>query len=141
MDTLDSLVAGCGGPRWGWTVSWDPDVERIKRDRTAHRNGVPALILPLVARYKPASEVEVAHRPGRPLGSYSDDPIQRWLGNGQRVEDMLWLVGQWAGADWTPPPRPGTCSHCGGRLISDGGAPIRWYQCQGCGETWREGVA
>lgn len=50
---------------------------------------------------------------------------------------------QWDEVDRTPspPPRPGTCSGCGGRLISDGGAPIRWYQCHGCGETWREGVA
>jgi hypothetical protein len=42
--------------------------------------------------------------------------------------------------DRTPstPPRSGTCSRCGGRLISDGGAPVRWYQCQGCGDTWRE---
>jgi hypothetical protein len=88
MDTLDSLVAGCGGPRWGWTVSWDPDVERIQRDRTAHRNGVPAVILPLVARYEHAPEVEVAHRPGRPLGDYPHDPIQRWLGDRARIEDM-----------------------------------------------------
>lgn len=36
------------------------------------------------------------------------------------------------------PPRSGTCS-CGGRVISDAGAPIRWYQCQGCGHQWMRG--